>query len=239
MTLGGEESEPPHRTIGRGSYDTGMTALPALGAEDFSREPALLAGALRDHGMCWIAQWPGRTLRDTLREDLRRLQAAGGLSPASVGRGEGRSLRSGIRTDATCWLDDPRCGEPARQFLAQQDELRGMLNRSLFLGLAEHEAHYAVYPCGGGYARHRDRFRDNDARVVSWVTYLNIDWAPEDGGALRLHPENESGGEGWIDVPPVGGSICFLSELEHEVLPARRERLSIAGWFRRTPREAV
>jgi SM-20-related protein len=28
--------------------------------------------------------------------------------------------------------------------------------------------------------------------------------------------------------------VCFLSErFEHEVLPATRERLSIAGWFRR------
>jgi Rps23 Pro-64 3,4-dihydroxylase Tpa1-like proline 4-hydroxylase len=27
--------------------------------------------------------------------------------------------------------------------------------------------------------------------------------------------------------------VVFASELEHEVLPARRERFSLAGWFRR------
>ena len=36
-----------------------------------------------------------------------------------------------------------------------------------------------------------------------------------------------------IDVVPDSGSIVFLSELEHEVLPATRERFSIAAWMRR------
>ena len=65
------------------------------------------------------------------------------------------------------------------------------------------------------------------------MTYLNTDWGLDDGGALRLYRSDEDIGAGSIDVRPVGGSICFLSELEHEVLPAMRERLSIAAWFRR------
>jgi len=193
----------------------------------------MLGDALRDAGACWIAGWPDAGLHDALREDLIRLHATGDLSPAAVGRSDGRALRNDIRADATRWLDDPRCGAPAREFLARLDVVRTMLNRSLFLGLVECEAHYAAYPPGGGYARHRDRFRDNDARVVSWVTYLNTDWGLDDGGALRLYRSDEDIGAGSIDVRPVGGSICFLSELEHEVLPAMRERLSIAAWFRR------
>ncbi|NOT89327.1 MAG: 2OG-Fe(II) oxygenase [Lysobacter sp.] len=223
-----------------------MTALPTLDADDFSREPALLADALRDRGACWITDWPDAALRDALRDDLRRLQSTGGLSPAAVGRREGRALRNDIRADATCWLDDPRCGDPARTLLERLDALRTILNRTLFLGLTDCEAHYAAYPPGGGYARHRDRFRDSDARVVTWVTYLNADWSEEDAGELRLHP-GSADADGVsadltsndlvsIDVSPLGGSLCFLSELEHEVLPARRERLSIAAWFRRTPR---
>jgi SM-20-related protein len=213
-----------------------MTVLPALASEDFSRAPGLLADALRDHGVCWIADWPDSALRDDLRDDLRRLQSTGDLSPAAVGRSDGRALRNDIRADVTCWLDDPRCGDPARRFLTGLDAIRVGLNRSLFLGLETCEAHYAAYPPGGGYARHRDRFRDSDARVVSWVTYLNADWGQDDGGALRLYFDNEAMGGTSTDQSPVGGSVCFLSELEHEVLPARRERLSIAGWFRRAPR---
>ena len=80
------------------------------------------------------------------------------------------------------------------------------------------------------YARHLDRFRDNDARVLSSVLYLNADWQADDGGALRLHLS-----DGPLDVTPTGGTLAlFLSaDVEHEVLPARRERLSVAGWFRR------
>ena len=74
------------------------------------------------------------------------------------------------------------------------------------------------------------RFRDDDARVLSSVTYLNADWGDRDGGALRLYLPR-----GAHDIAPRGGSlVLFLSaEIEHEVLPATRERLSIAGWFRR------
>lgn len=211
-----------------------MSALPTLSGDDFSRAPSSLGHALRDVGACWITGWPDADLHDALREDLLRLHATGDLSPAAVGRSDGRALRNDIRADATRWLDDPRCGEPARELLARLDVVRTMLNRSLFLGLVECEAHYAAYPPGGSYARHRDRFRDSDARMVSWVTYLNIDWDMDDGGALRLYRGGEGIGAESIDVRPVGGSICFLSGMEHEVLPTIRERLSIAAWFRRT-----
>jgi SM-20-related protein len=38
-----------------------------------------------------------------------------------------------------------------------------------------------------------------------------------------------------LDVLPEGGTlVAFLSErFQHEVLPARRERLALTGWFRR------
>jgi SM-20-related protein len=37
-------------------------------------------------------------------------------------------------------------------------------------------------------------------------------------------------------VLPEGGTlVCFLSDrFHHEVLPARRERLSVTGWFTRS-----
>lgn len=210
------------------TYDTGMSLPPVLDAGVFSRDPSGLADALHDRAACWIADWPPPPLRAALRDDLRRLQAGDAMTPAAIGRERSRHLRGDIRGDATCWLDDPRCGAAAASFLAALDTVRIALNRSLFLGLVEIEAHYAAYPPGTGYARHRDRFRDSDARRVTWVTYLNEDWdATRDGGLLRLHLDGDA-----VDIAPVGGSLCFLSELEHEVLPASRERLSIAGWMR-------
>lgn len=187
-----------------------------------------IADALAAHGACRIVDLPDPDLAHALREDALRLQRSRALAPAAVGRAGTRVLRGDIRGDATLWLDDLRCGDVARDYLRLLDTLRMQLNQRLFLGLAEVEAHYAAYPPGAGYARHRDRFRDSDARVVSLVSYLNPGWQPGDGGELRLHH-----GDGSVDVPPRAGSVCFLSELEHEVLPAHRERFSIAAWMRR------
>ena len=99
------------------------------------------------------------------------------------------------------------------------------------LGLFSFEGHYAIYPPGGGYARHKDRFRDDDARVLSCVAYLNDEWRACDGGALRIHRDAAPP----LDVLPRGGTlVAFLSErFDHEVLPAARERCSVTGWFRR------
>ena len=213
---------------GRRRYHTGMTPMPLVDATDAAFRADALAEALRTHGACRLPAFPDAAATHALREDVLRLRASGALSPASVGRGTGRGLHGDIRGDATLWLDDPRAGGAAAAFLAELDALRAALNRRLFLGIDEVEAHYAAYPTGAFYARHRDRFRDSDARVVSVVTYLNPDWSATDGGALRIALDTVD-----IDVKPDTGSIVFLSELEHEVLPATRERFSIAAWMRR------
>ena len=245
MALGGKGTHDTGNASTTCPYHTGMTAISGAGAAlcvDLHADPQTgafdidtLADALSAQGACRLVGWPAPALRTALREDLRRLQAEGALAPASVGRGAGRDLRRDIRADATLWLDDPRCGDAARDFLARIDALRVALNRRLFLGLDDCEAHYAAYPPGGGYARHRDRFRDSDARVVTLVSYLNDDWGDADGGALRLHGD----GGGHVDIAPLGASVCFLSEREHEVLPAHRARFSIAAWFRRSARPGL
>jgi len=205
-----------------------MPSLPRVDAPDPEALADGIADALRDHGACRLPAFPDATLTHALRADLQRLRADEALAPAASGRGAGRDVATGLRGDATLWLDDPRAGEAAAAYLAALDALRIALNRRLFLGMEEVEAHYAAYPPGTRYVRHRDRFRDSDARVVSVVTYLNPGWPAADGGALRIAMP-----EGDIDVVPDTGSVCFLSELEHEVLPATRERCSIAGWLRR------
>ena len=156
------------------------------------------------------------------------------LQPASTGRGDGARL-GGLRGDDTLWLDNPACGIAASDLLAALDELRDGLNRRLTLGLASVEAHFAHYPVGAGYARHRDGFQRDDARVLSLVLYLNADWPDGAGGELRLHLA-----DGAHDIAPrMGTLVLFLSaEVEHEVLPATQPRFSVAAWFRQRPRPA-
>lgn len=166
-----------------------------------------------------------------LAEEARWLRASGAFRPARVGRGAERAHRPALRGDELCWID-PGCASSAeRDLLARLESLRRALNRALCLGLFELEAQLGVYPPGACYQRHLDAFRGGGHRVVSMVAYLNERWRPEDGGALRLHVDAERA----VEVPPLGGTlVAFLSErFEHEVLPAARERLSVAGWFLR------
>lgn len=164
----------------------------------------------------------------SLFEEAHGHEIALTLTHASIGHNDTKMISS-LRGDSTLWLDDPRCGAASKSFLLALDVLRKELNESLMLGLESVEAHYAVYLAGAGYARHRDRFRDSDARMLSLVCYLNIDWPDNAGGALRLHLP-----AGQHDIAPnIGTSIVFLSEeIEHEVLPATQTRYSIAAWFR-------
>ncbi|MFO1303905.1 MAG: 2OG-Fe(II) oxygenase [Burkholderiales bacterium] len=165
-----------------------------------------------------------------LRDRARALDAAGGFAAAGVGRGDARLARRDIRGDRIAWLPDASADPAEHKALAWLDALRLRCNRELMLGLEALEAHYAIYPPGTRYARHRDRFRDDDARVLSCIVYLNEDWTADDGGALRLYA-----GEETVEVLPEGGTVVvFLAaDFEHEVLPARRERLALTGWFRR------
>ena len=166
-----------------------------------------------------------------LRDRARSLDRAGAFAPAGVGRAGARTQRSDIRGDRIAWLPDESDDEAECAVAAWLEAVRLRCNRDLMMGLAAIESHYAMYPAGARYARHRDRFRDDDARVISFVAYLNPDWRDENGGALRLSLD-----DGDTDIVPRTGSLCFLSELEHEVLPATRERRSIAAWMRRRPR---
>jgi SM-20-related protein len=169
-----------------------------------------------------------------LADEARVLDAAGEFHAAGVGRGSARKQRSEVRGDRILWLDEASAGAEQQPFWKAMEALRTTLNEKLLLGIFSFEAHYALYPPGAFYRRHRDQFRDGASasadRVISCAIYLNHDWTPADGGALRIYD-----GELIRDVLPLAGTlVCFLSDrFEHEVLPAMRERLSLTGWFRR------
>ncbi len=188
-----------------------------------------VVGQLTKQGYAQTQSWLSERLLSDLQDEALHHVASGELSSASTGHGAGRHVGT-LRGDSTLWLDDARCGAASKQLLAELDVLRVLLSRHLMLGLAEIDAHFAQFPAGVGYSRHRDRFRDDDTRVLSLVCYLNRPWPEDAGGALRLHLPN-----GPCDIAPrMGTTVMFLSEqIEHEVLPATQPRLSIAAWFRR------
>jgi len=169
-----------------------------------------------------------------LREAAQRRRAAGEFRAARVGRGAGAQQAAALRGDEICWLAGASADQPERALLERLDALRLALNRELFLGLVELEAHYACYAPGAAYALHLDRFRDDDARVISLVLYLNDRWRDEHGGALRLFASADAR-EPLCEIAPRGGTLIALRSdtIAHEVLPAARERWSIAGWLRR------
>lgn len=152
------------------------------------------------------------------------------FQPARIGRGAERQQLEAIRGDVISWLDDGVGIDHA--YLAWMEKLRNGLNEALYLGLFDYECHYAIYREGAGYARHSDVLIGRRNRVLSTVFYLNEDWQLSDGGELVLFaPE----GDAIIETvtPTFGKMIMFLSgSFPHAVLTARKQRRSIAGWFR-------
>jgi SM-20-related protein len=149
---------------------------------------------------------------------------------AGIGRGNEYLKNEFVRTDEICWISGNT--DAGRQWLDWISHLQTYLNHHLFLGLFSFESHFSHYRPGDYYKRHYDAFRGEANRVLSIVTYLNRGWTNSDGGELVLYiDDNDKGG---IKVVPLMGTlVTFLSEeFPHEVLPACRDRYSIAGWFR-------
>jgi SM-20-related protein len=171
-----------------------------------------------------------RSALAALAECARTRQARGEFAAACVGAGPARRRREQIRGDSICWLAEPLFTAES-QLLSAFEALRLAVNREATLGLFDLELHYACYPPGAHYERHVDQPHGGAERQISLVLYLNADWQPAQGGALRLF--DAQGGH--RDVAPLGGRlVCFLTDgCEHAVLPASRERSSLSGWFRR------
>ena len=173
-------------------------------------------------------------LSDRLAQQARVLADKQALKSARVGHNVGVQVNASLRSDDTRWLTRAPDDASERDAVASVNVLRTYLNEALFLGAHEAELHFARYAQGAFYRTHRDRFRDDDARLVSLVFYLNDHWPDDAGGELVLYADDDSGTV-VTRVPPRAGTMaCFLSDrFPHEVLPATRERYSLTGWLRR------
>ncbi|GAA5133566.1 2OG-Fe(II) oxygenase [Thalassotalea piscium] len=155
---------------------------------------------------------------------------------AGIGRANDHMINDFIRLDEICWITGT--SDAGTAWIKWAELLQTYLNRHLFLGLFSFESHFAHYAKGDFYKKHKDAFKGEGNRVLSVVVYLNPNWSSEDGGELVIYDQNTSESSllnnNKITVSPSFGTIVvFLSEdFPHEVLPAQRDRYSIAGWFR-------
>jgi SM-20-related protein len=192
--------------------------------------------SLADRGFCIAPAFLDGEITAALRDDFDRLLREEKFKAAKVGQADAGKAASGVRTDRIFWFAEKETVGARAAVSEKLEELRSLLNRDLFLGIQDFETHYAFYEAGGYYRRHRDVFKKDDRRLISFVLYLNENWKPADGGRLILHPrDSELTAPVQVD-PTAGTGVFFLSDVEHEVDESHARRKSCTGWFRRAPR---
>jgi len=185
-----------------------------------------IADGLADQGFAVTDHFfsPAEVEAILMTDEFREIE----LHFKKAGTGRTGQINEAIRGDFIRWIDKQHAPPVILNYLQRLEELTHYLNRTLFLSLKDYEVHMTAYPPGSFYKRHLDQFKTDDHRKLSVICYLNQHWKEEEGGQLRLYLPHET-----RDILPTAGRlICFRSDqIEHEVLPATRERLSLTGWL--------
>jgi len=188
----------------------------------------LVADGLAENGFSIIDNFlsPGEVQSILELEDFKNGMLQ--FKKAGIGKFHDKQINEAIRGDYIQWIDRTTAAPPIQTYLSKLNELISFVNQNLFLSLKDYEVHLTMYPPGSYYKRHLDQFKKDDHRKLSVICYLNEDWKEEEGGQLRIYQSEKV-----TDVLPAAGRlVCFRSDqLEHEVLPATRPRLSITGWI--------
>ena len=188
-----------------------------------------MINALAEQGFVVVDDFlPADQLQSLQQSAPRQLQLTG--KRAGIGRGDVHVIDDKVRGDHIAWLAAADVASAA--FLDRMEQLRVAINQRLFLGLFRYESHFACYEPGAFYRKHVDAFKGERNRLLSTVFYLNEGWLPQEGGELLLYRSDDDELPTQV-LPQANRLVVFLSEeFPHEVLPATRTRLSIAGWFR-------
>jgi SM-20-related protein len=186
-----------------------------------------IADGLAGPGYAVVDQFLSQKEVDDILSLKEFQQATVQFKKAGIGKNQELQINEAIRGDYIEWLDKNTAATPVKVYLNRLDELRQYLNQALYLSLKDIEVHMTVYPPGSFYKRHLDQFKHDDHRKISVICYLNRDWQPDHGGQLRMYLDDQI-----EDIAPIAGRlVCFRSDqIEHEVLPAARERKSLTGW---------
>lgn len=187
-----------------------------------------IADELAEHGFAIADQFLSQQAvsdilsLDEFKNGIEKFKKAG------IGKNQSLQVNEAVRGDYIQWLDKNSSPQALKVYLDKLNDLVLFLNQSLFLSLKDYEVHMTVYPPGSFYKRHLDQFKKDDHRKLSVICYLNEGWRAEHGGQLRIYLP----GKPHDILPEAGRLVCFRSDqIEHEVLPATRERLSLTGWI--------
>ncbi|MCC5921299.1 MAG: 2OG-Fe(II) oxygenase [Cyclobacteriaceae bacterium] len=172
---------------------------------------------------------------DILKKDILSHFNAGDFNAAGIGWGSEHTVKAAIRSDKVLWLDSGNQEKDSfyRYYISMMNDFKDYLNRELYLGIKRFESHLTVYEPGAFYKKHVDQLKGANSRVVSCIFYLNENWQSEDGGQLRIYP-NETDEVNYTDVLPIYNRIVVMlsDDVYHEVRPSFKKRLSITGWMR-------
>lgn len=168
-----------------------------------------------------------------LKNRFNALQQEDEFQKAGIGKMAHFTVDKNVRGDFIRWIDQSDTEAPVYSLYEYVNEIVANLNRTCYLGIKDYESHYAFYPKGKGYLMHRDRFKTNPHRIVSFVFYLNENWQQGNGGELVLYNEDQEAIE--TIYPKENRLVIFLSETLHEVLNCNTERRSITGWLLDVP----
>jgi SM-20-related protein len=169
------------------------------------------------------------TLANGLHQNILQLQQDEQMQHANIGNDKIKDNNQKIRSDKIYWMDKSHNNAFENEFLQLAENFIEHLNSTCYTGINAYEFHYAVYEEGTYYKRHKDQFKNNNSRKYSLINYLNHNWLEEDGGQLLVYQN-----DGVQKIQPQSQTAVFFksSEMEHEVVLAHRQRMSITGWLK-------
>jgi SM-20-related protein len=191
---------------------------------------AHITQAIAQKGYCVINNALPKNIAHALHQHITTI-ASKDFRSMGVGRAGQLHTDQDYRSDTSLWLNGEHTAE--QDYLQWMSQLRLSINQDLFLGLFDYEAHFAHYAPQSFYKRHTDAFHGLSNRKLTTVYYLNPDWLASDGGKLLMYADENSSKAFLTVTPQMNRLVVFLSEsYPHEVLPALKDRYSIAGWFK-------
>lgn len=169
----------------------------------------------------------------------------GKFQRSQIGRANQRQLEPSIRGDSILWIEKT---DPEMQYFWEWiRQFQELAKNEYFIPTRSSEFHFAVYPKGSRYEKHRDQstVKGSEAhqlskRVMTFICYLNTDWKIQDGGRLHVLPQAEVHEQvapvirDELYIEPQGGRVVFFfsESLLHEVELCHANRMSLTGWFR-------